>query len=169
MTMRIISMSTLAAFLFVMAGLCFQEDVTAKKVAPDHSDFTGEILSVLYVKDLQKSVAFYTEVLGFRFDHFYDHHSGGSVVEWTYDDSPVYAEMWAGPSRFSLHLAKKDYEKRVGGSIHYFHVRDVDVHHRAVSERGGKPSEIIDKPWMRMFSVEDLDGHRLFFQTRPVG
>ncbi len=131
------------------------------------SAFTGEILTVLYVKDLQQSVAFYRDVLGFRFDHYYDHHSGGSTVDWSYDDSPVYAEMWAGPSRFALHLAKNDYETRVGGSIHHFSVSDVDAHSKAVTERGGTPSEMIDRSWMRMFSVEDPDGHRLFFQTRP--
>ncbi len=164
MTKRIISMTVLATAVFALAGLGGQDDPAPQM---SHSEFTGEILTVFYVKDLQQSVAFYSDVLGFRFDHYYDHHSGGSTVEWSYDDSPVYAEMWAGPSSFALHLAKTDYEKRVGGSIHYFSVRDVDAHYRAVAERGGTPSDIIGRPWMRMFSLTDPDGHRLFFQTRP--
>ena len=134
--------------------------------AVTHSEFTGEILTVLFVSDLPKSVAFYTDVLGFRFDHYYDHHTGGSTTEWTYHDSPLYAEMWSGPSRFALHLAKKEYEKTVGGSIHYFAVSDVGAHHAAITEHGGSPGEVIDRPWMTMFSIEDPDGHRLYFQKR---
>lgn len=165
MTTRIISMTLLVISGIALAGVGAQDSPTPQT---SHSELTGEILTVLYVKDLPQSVAFYTNVLGFRFDHYYDHHSGGSTVDWSYDDSPVYAEMWAGPSRFALHLAKTDYQKRVGGSIHYFSVRDVDAHYKAVAERGGAPAEIIDRPWMRMFWIDDPDGHRLFFQTRPV-
>lgn len=135
---------------------------------PLHSEFAGEILTVLYVADVIDAVEFYTDVLGFRFDHFYDHHSGASTSNWTYDDPPLYAEMWAGPTPFALHLAKTDYQRSVGGSIHYFEVADVDAHHGAVKEHGGSPNDIIDRPWMRMFSITDPDGHRLFFQTPPT-
>lgn len=138
----------------------------AKSQAP-HSEFTGELLTVLYVSNLPRSVDYYTDVLGFRFDHYYDHHKVGEANDWSYDDSPLYAEMWAGPTRFALHLAQKDYEKRVGGSIHYFAVADVEAHHQAIAERGGEPGELIERPWMHMFEVTDPDGHRLFFQTRP--
>ncbi len=165
MTKRSISMTLLVMGAIALVGVGAQDSPTPQT---SHSEFTGEILTVLYVKDLPQSVAFYRDVLGFRFDHYYDHHTGGSSVEWSYDDSPLYAEMWAGPSRFALHLAKTDYQKRVGGSIHYFSVRDVDAHYKAVAKRGGTPSEMIDRPWMRMFSIDDPDGHRLFFQTRTV-
>lgn len=166
MPRRFYSYSMMTVVIFSLIGFGSQDDTSLQT---PHSNFTGEILTVLYVKDLRKSVVFYTDVLGFRFDHYYDHHNEGSTIDWSYDDSPIYAEMWAGPSRFALHLAKKDYEKRVGGSIHYFSVKDVNAHHKAVTERGGKPNEIIDRPWMRMFSINDPDGHRLFIQTRPAG
>lgn len=150
----------------ILAGLSQQAGDTSASQST-HSDFSGDILAVFYVGDVRKSVDYYTETLGFRFDHFYDHHSGDSVNEWTYEDAPVYAEMWAGPTRFALHLAKTSYEKNVGGMIHYFRVKDVEARYKAVKSRGGNPSDLIDKPWMKMFSITDLDGHRIFFQTPP--
>lgn len=149
-----------------LAGLSQQAGNTSASQLP-HSDFSGEVLAVFYVGDVRKSVDYYTKTLGFRFDHFYDHHSGDSVYEWTYEDAPVYAEMWAGSTRFALHLAKTTYEKNVGGMIHYFRVKDVEAHHKAVKSRGGNPGDLIDKPWMKMFSLIYPDGHRLFFQTPP--
>ena len=163
MRFRRLTVPALAGIIVMMSGASPQET----KPQTPHSEFDGEILPVLYVADVQASVVYYADVLGFRFAHYYDHHRGESVTEWPHDDKPLYAEMWAGPTRFALHLADDEYEETVGGSIHYFGVRDVETHHRAVQERLGKPSEIVDRPWMKMFSIIDPDGHRLYFQTRP--
>jgi len=129
-------------------------------------DFTGEILPVLYVRNLPASVNFYQQ-LGFRFDHYFDHHTGDSVNEWKYEDSPLYAEMWAGSARFALHKASSSDSLVVGGARHYFGVTDIDVHYERVKGNGIHVGEIINRPWMRMFSVVDPDGHELYFQTRP--
>lgn len=128
-------------------------------------DFTGEILPVFYVRNLPASVVFYQK-LRFRFDHYYDHHTGGSISEWKYDDSPLYAEMWSGEHRFALHQASAPDSLVVGGMRHYFGVRDVDAHYAKVKGNGIKASDIVDRPWMRMFTVTDPDGHVLYFQTR---
>lgn len=131
-------------------------------------DFTGEMLPVFYVTDVCKSVEFYRDALGFEFHHFWDYGKSAKVREWGAADPPVYAEMAAGDQKFALHLALEPYELQVGGVIHYFRVRDVDAHHRAVAERGGKPNALVERPWMRMFSVNDPDGHRLFFYAAVV-
>lgn len=163
MRIRHLAVPALAGVILMLSAASPQ----ATEPQTRHSDFDGEILPVLYVADVQASVGFYTDVLGFRFDHYFDHVDGGSVTEWPHEAPPLYAEMWSGPTRFALHLGDDEYEQRIGGSIHYFGVKEVEAHHRAVYERLGKPSDIIDRPWMKMFSVIDPDGHKLFFQTRP--
>jgi catechol 2,3-dioxygenase-like lactoylglutathione lyase family enzyme len=132
-----------------------------------HGELTGEILPVFYVTDVSKSVEFYRDVLGFEFHHFWDYDKSKEVSEWAAADPPVYAEMAAGDQKSALHLAREPYELQVGGAIHYFHVRDVDAHRRAVAKWRGDPSALIERPWMRMFSVTDPDGHRLFFYSPP--
>ena len=72
--------------------------------------------------------------------------------------------MAAVDQEFALHLNDGDFSS-VGGNRHYFEVKDVDRQHRGIVERGGTPTEIADHPWMRLFSVTDLDGHKIFFQT----
>lgn len=129
--------------------------------------FSGEILPVLYVKDVLKSVAFYTEKLGFALDHFHDAETGESVPEWTKEAPPIYAEMRAGDQKFALHRASDPEGLRVGGTRLYFGMTNVEEHHRIVKERGVAAGEPSRMPWMTMFSVTDPDGHEIFFFTRP--
>lgn len=129
--------------------------------------FTGEMLPVFYVRDVERSVKFYRDILGFEFHHFWDYGQSKEVRQWAAAGSPVYAEMAAGDLKFALHLAQQPYELQVGGVVHYFHVRDVDAHHRRVAQQGGEPSGLVERPWMRMFSVTDPDGHRFFFYSPP--
>jgi len=133
----------------------------------EKGEFTGEMLPVFYVTDVGRSVAFYRGVLGFEFHHFWDYDQSKGVRQWAAADPAVYAEMAAGGQKFALHLAREPYELQVGGVLHYFHVRDVDAHHRAVGEQGGEPDALVERPWMRMFSVHDPDGHKLFFYSPP--
>ena len=66
--------------------------------------------------------------------------------------------------RFGFHLPRSSAgEAAVGGMKVYFRMKNLDAHHQRVSAWGGKPSPIQDKPWMRMFRVTDLDGHRIYF------
>ena len=50
-----------------------------------HGGLVGDVKLVFYVSDVRKSVDYYTDVLGFTFQHFYDHVSGDSVKTWTRD------------------------------------------------------------------------------------
>jgi predicted enzyme related to lactoylglutathione lyase len=128
--------------------------------------FTGEVLPVLYVTDVKRSVEFYRQ-LGFEFRHYFDYDEEKEVPEWTKDDPPIWALFAAGDFSFALHLTLNTDEFIVGGTRHYFLVEDIDAHHRTVTERGVEPGPLIERPWMRMFQVIDPDGHELFFGTRP--
>ncbi len=117
---------------------------------------------MFYVSDVSKSVEFYRDVLGFEFHHFWDYDKGEEVREWEAAAPPTYAEMAADDQKFALHLAREPYERQIGGVIHYFRVQNVDEYYQMVIERGGKPGTLLDRPWMRMFSITDPDGHKFF-------
>jgi uncharacterized glyoxalase superfamily protein PhnB len=129
--------------------------------------FTGEILPVFYARDVLKSVDFYSRQLGFQLNHFHDYESGESVPTWDKPNPPIYAELDAGGQKFAIHRASVPESLTVSGMRHYFGVRDVDQHYRSVKRNGVDVGELLDRPWMRMFSVVDPDGHRIFFFTRP--
>lgn len=133
-------------------------------VKQPHGTFTGDVKIVFYVHDVQKSVKFYRDVLGFTFHHFHDYESGESVKEWTRANPPIYAEMSFAGRRFGLHLPQNDWEKQAVGKLKiYFRVNDLEAHHRRVEALGGNPSPLKKRPWMDMFRVSDPDGHRLYF------
>jgi catechol 2,3-dioxygenase-like lactoylglutathione lyase family enzyme len=133
---------------------------------PEHP-FTGEILPVFYVKDVRRSVDFYHRVLACRFFHYWDYENNRPAPEWTADEPPRYAEMAVGELKFGLHF-HQDADSPKSKVLIYFEVRDVDAYYRRLSGSGVEVSEMIDRPWMRFFGVEDPDGHQLRFYTRPT-
>jgi predicted enzyme related to lactoylglutathione lyase len=113
----------------------------------------------LSVADLDRSIAFYRDVLGFDVR---------SVPEG--DGVPAVAEAVSGPARIQLCLQDDAFnstgERRPRGSaILFFKTDDVAAMRDALSARGGKPSELEKVNWikMRMFDIGDPDGHRLWF------
>lgn len=138
--------------------------------APDtdkaFGDFTGEILPVFYVSNSRESVSFY-EKLGFRVSYYHNYDTGEHLAEWNKKTPPIYVEMKSGSQKFALHLIGENDTLEVDGTKHYFGVRDVGVHHTLVLRNGISASKIYDRPWMRLFYVQDPDGHVLFFFTRP--
>lgn len=127
-------------------------------------NFTGVILPVFFVKDTLASLHFYRDLCGFTLKAFYDRESGREVTDWLKAELPTFIRMAAASQEFGLHLNSGEFSS-VGGSLHYFEVKDVDSQHRDIVARGGMPTEIADLPWMRLFSVTDPDGHKIFFQT----
>lgn len=133
-------------------------------VAPAIADeqdnqFTGDIKVVIFVADVEKSAAFYRDVLGFTFDGF-----AGDA------DDPYYAEMLAGPTRFGLHepTVTGD-ELRVGQQRVYFRVRNLDAQRQLVETHGIEVPELIERSWMDFFVVEDPDGNDVVFAvTDPI-
>jgi predicted enzyme related to lactoylglutathione lyase len=119
-----------------------------------HGVFTGDVKSVLYVEDVEKSVPFFRDVLGFGFDGFANRSDG----------DPYYAEMIAGGLKFGLHEpTAAGQETRIGQQRLYFRVRDLAAHRARVVAWGGEPGKIKETDWMDMFIVRDPDGHEIVF------
>lgn len=139
-------------FLVVLAA--FIAGPRASVAGPDQgSEFTGEAKAVLYVSDVERSVPFFGDVLGFEFLGFTEA-----------EGSPYYAEMAAGSFKFGLHNPMNaEQENWVGHQRIYFRVTAVEPHRSLVAERGGSPGELIETDWMDMFIVRDLDGHQIVF------
>lgn len=128
------------------------------------NNFTGVLLPVFYVRDTLASAEFYREICGFSTVSFYAAEAGLEAVEQKREELPTFIRMCAASQEFALHLNEGP-SAAVGGTKHYFEVKDVDRHRQEIEERGGSPTEIFDLPWMRLFSVTDPDGHILYFQT----
>ena len=108
---------------------------------------------VLAVCDLEKSIEFYTKILGFQRD-------------------PIDAEGWSFLSRdgFRLMLGECPEERPASelGNHSYFvyiELQGVDDFHEEIRDRGVDViSEPENKPWgMREFGIRTVDGHRIMF------
>ena len=118
-----------------------------------HGQFTGEVKPVLYVRDVEASVPFFRDVLGFELDGYSDLRG-----------EPYYADMLAAGLKFGLHEpTSTSHEPRVGQQRIYFRVQDLAAHRARVEARQGDPGEIVETDWMDMFIVRDPDGHEIVF------
>jgi predicted enzyme related to lactoylglutathione lyase len=131
---------------------------TASGSAPDdpgeaHGIFTGEMKSVIYVRDVEASMPFYRDVLGFGFEGFAGDEAG-----------PYYAELSVAGVKFCLHEPMSSgQEANIGRSRLYFRVKDVAAHRSRVLARGADAGEIRQTDWMDMFLVRDPDGNEIIF------
>lgn len=125
--------------------------------------FTGEILTLLYVTDVRKSVAFY-QALGFEHDYYYDYQEDAYRIEWTRPYPPEYAEMTQEEGiRIALTTADESEQVYGGGVRHYFIVEDVDRHYVIAKSNGiiAEPDEVEERPWMNFFTISDPDNHQI--------
>ena len=155
MALPIPSPNRIATVLVVIVGglLAAGGNVAENEIA--ETSFTGHIKPVLYVRDVERSAHFFERVLGFRFLGFAKR-----------NDAPYYAEMAAGKQKFGLHLPTRPAdETRIGQQRIYFRVFDLATHWRRVEAADGEPSPIVERSWMNMFTVVDLDGHEIVFAT----
>ena len=127
------------------------------------TNFTGVVLPVLYVKDTLASVRFYRGICGFSVASFFDDEAAEEVTEWTRSDPPLFVRIRAASQEFALHLVRSEAHVASGTKL-YFEVRNVGRQRGQILESGGSPSDIVDLPWMTLFSVTDPDGHTLSFQ-----
>jgi len=110
----------------------------------------------LTVNDLQASLAWYRDILGFTVDETWEH--GGKVTGVSLKAGSVY-----------LNLSQDDWAKgrdRVKGEgfrLYLSTAQDVDEIAALVKSRGGKlASEPADQPWgARTFNLVDPDGYKL--------
>ena len=127
------------------------------------ASFRARALSLsLTVKDVQKSLAWYRDVVGFTVDMLHERDGRLNSVS-----------LKAGDVR--LRLNQDDGAKgwtRVKGegmSLHFSTAQDVDAVAARIRERGGSlESEPADMPWgVRSFRLRDPDGFRLSISSIP--
>lgn len=114
----------------------------------------------LTVRDLEKSLAWYHDVVGFAI---------GDKYEW--DGEVRSVSLMAGSVRMLLNQddgAKGwDRVKGEGFSLQITTVQDIDQLAKRIEERGGKlESEPADMPWgARLFRIKDPDGFTLVISS----
>jgi uncharacterized glyoxalase superfamily protein PhnB len=123
----------------------------------------------LGVGDVERSVRFYRDVLGFQFQGFWDPISRTAVQEWSGPGKPEYGEVRVGESRIGLRPAARAVES--SGQVEMaVHVDSVKQHYERIKAAGGSPTDLANQPWGAvMFSVTDPDGFQwqLIQMTKP--
>jgi uncharacterized glyoxalase superfamily protein PhnB len=104
------------------------------------------VIPVLYSDDVPRSLAYYTQVLGFE-------------EQWTWDDVPTFGGVLVGNTTIFFCKGNQGH----AGTWLCLNVDNVDEYYAAIKEKGAvilSPPE--DKPWfMREMLVKDPDGHIL--------
>jgi uncharacterized glyoxalase superfamily protein PhnB len=124
--------------------------------APVPEKFHGSTAVSITVKDLQKSVAWYQNVVGFGIERTYEMNGKVALVA-----------MKAGDVRINLNQddgAKGwDRIKGLGFSINIWTGEDIDGIASSIKKNGGTlDSEPVDAPWgARFFRLTDPDGYKL--------
>lgn len=130
----------------------------------DPPSFRARSLSVsLTVNDLQRSLTWYRDVVGFTVDLMHERDGRLNAVS-----------LKAGDVR--LRIAQDDgakgmnRTKGVGLSLHLSTVQNVDDIAKRIKERGGTlESEPADMPWgARVFRLRDPDGFLLAISSTPA-
>jgi uncharacterized glyoxalase superfamily protein PhnB len=116
---------------------------------------TAPVSRMLAVTDLERSIAFFREVLGFTV------RPGGELGTVTLVRGPAEVQMAATDAAWD-----STFERRPRGSaVLHFESDDLDALREEFATRGGEPSVIERANWikMRLFEVRDPDGHVLWF------
>jgi catechol 2,3-dioxygenase-like lactoylglutathione lyase family enzyme len=120
-----------------------------------------QIVPVMKCRDLERSIAFYTEVLGFqwRWPEYKEQEIANGVADLALDDAAVQLSRHAGDGCF--------------GALSRVFVEDVDTCYRQFCAQGldvnGRPDSPVhtapvDQTWgLREFAVTDPDGNGLLF------
>ena len=122
------------------------------------------VMPAITATDLQASLAWYRDVLGFIV-----------AEEYKQEDRLMGVELQAGSVRIMLgqdDFAKgRDRQKGVGFRLFCETAQDVDQLAAAIKERGGKLAhEPTDQPWgTRDFGIVDPDGFNISISTEPKG
>lgn len=124
--------------------------------SPVPEKFHGGTSISITVKDIQKSAAWYRDVVGFGIER---------TVEW--DGKVMLVSLKAGEVRINLNQddgAKGwDRKKGLGFSINIWTTEDIDAIANRIKSSGGiLTSEPVDASWgARYFSLSDPDGFKL--------
>jgi uncharacterized glyoxalase superfamily protein PhnB len=118
--------------------------------------FRGAASVSLTVKDIEKSLAWYTGVMGLGVERFVER-----------DGKPMFVALKAGDVRISLNQddGAKGWErvKGLGFSVNISVTEDIDAIADRIKASGGTlDSEPVDAAWgARFFSLTDPDGYKL--------
>lgn len=116
------------------------------------SNYLDHAASILMVKDLQQSIHYYHDLLGFS-------------VEFLWEDPPSYAVLKVN-EKIQIHLSKLDKALTLPiRPVLYIYSTDVDKLYKSFKEKGIEIHHPIgDRDYqMRDFDVVDPDGHLLTF------
>jgi predicted enzyme related to lactoylglutathione lyase len=115
-------------------------------------------LLVLEVNNLEESVAFYSEQLGFATDRSNP------------ESEPPTATLRAGPLKITLAQQLETMLRRGRGAHFFMGVDDVDAYYDQLRSRGMILQPPTDEGWGgRFITIEDPDKYRFFFVTWANG
>jgi catechol 2,3-dioxygenase-like lactoylglutathione lyase family enzyme len=110
--------------------------------------------AMVYAKDVQRSLGFYRDLLGFKL-----------VDEFRHEDKPVYARLRApgGDGTIALHLAGPGTSLTSDGVRLYFEIRELDDFCRKLQAKGFYITQMPRMmPWgWRHAYLNDPDGHEI--------
>ncbi len=119
---------------------------------------TGMDLLFLEVNNLEESVAFYNEQLGFELESS------------SPDAEPPMATLRVGALKITLAQNLETMLRRGRGAHFFLGVQDVDDYYKRLTERGVEIRPPIDEGWGgRFITVQDPDKYRFFFVTWTKG
>jgi catechol 2,3-dioxygenase-like lactoylglutathione lyase family enzyme len=130
----------------------------AKGPAPQPESPAGDKLSfnhaMVYVKDVQRALGFYHDLLGFKL-----------VDEFRYEGKPVYSRLRApgGDGTIALHQAGPGTSLASDGVRLYFEIRELDEFCRKLQAKGFYITQLPRMmPWgWRHAYLNDPDGHEI--------
>jgi len=140
-------------------------DTPAPSGAPERGkpeSFRARTISAsLTVNNMQKSLAWYRDVVGFTVDEEYER-----------DGRPVAVSLKAGAVKLMLNQddgAKGERVKGEGFSVYFTTAQNVDELANRIKASGGVlESDPVDMPWgSRVFRLKDPDGFRLVIASEP--
>jgi uncharacterized glyoxalase superfamily protein PhnB len=116
--------------------------------------FTGLDLLFLEINNLQESLTFYHDQLGFE-------------IETNAPESdPAMATLRAGRLKVTLVQRPESMLRRGRGAHFFLGVGDVDAFHQQLKDRSLATAEPVDEGWGgRFITVEDPDKYRFYFVT----
>ena len=118
------------------------------------------LMASLTVKDLERSVQWYEQVVGFVVEQRHEHQGRVVAVALLAGDVAVLLNQDDGAKGW-------DRAKGEGISLQFTTTQDLDAHAARIKSRGGAlAAEPADMPWgARVFRVVDPDGFKLSFST----
>src|ERR1700732_2895945 len=110
--------------------------------------------AMVYVKDVERGLSFYRDLLGFKL-----------IEDFRYENKPVYARLRApgGDGTIALHQAGPEVSVLSDGVRLYFEVRELDDFCRNLEQKGFHMTQLPRMmPWgWRHAYLNDPDGHEI--------